>query len=54
MRDGTLHDIYSTVGGGCRLPYAHASKVSRTTLYRLIDKIIADYRIQIQKQPNHA
>jgi hypothetical protein len=54
MGDGTLHDIYSTVGGDCTLPYAHASKVSRTTLYSLIDKIIADYRIQIQKQPNHA
>lgn len=54
MRDGTLHDVYSTGCGDCKLPYAHASKVSRTTLGRLIDKIIADYRIRILKQPNHA
>jgi hypothetical protein len=54
MRHGTLHDIYSNIGGDCKLPYAHASKVSRTTLGRLIDNIIADYRLRILKQPDHA
>lgn len=54
MRDGTLHDIYSNVGGDCKLPLSASVESISHHLGKLIDNIIADHRIQIFKQPDHA